>query len=237
MWPKQQLKWGYISLLTVPSVSSKSGFFCMILNTSFGFRDPFTLSWFSFAPLLLQTCDKRVNNDYWRRKTFKWKWPTLPDKQCNSGGGGGGGSFWRNCGATSVGKYKYIILVLSTELIKCWLATLKSFKADVLSIRPSSNELGTQSNVYHIFLSFFPSTNIAKGSEGNFSLFVICYLGVVKLAFCVTLVSKKSINIGSWTVSFMLTLLSYWNTQGVASFHRFHFKLNMPTNFLRKQYL
>ena len=53
------------------------------LNTSFGFRDPFTLSWFSFAPLLLKTCDKCVNNDYWRRKIFKWKWPTFPDKQCN----------------------------------------------------------------------------------------------------------------------------------------------------------
>ena len=55
------------------------------------------------------------------------------------------------------------------------------------------SELGTllRSNVYHIFLSFCPPTIIAKGSEGNFSLFVICYLGVVELVFCVTLVLKK----------------------------------------------
>ena len=43
-----------------------------------------------------------------------------------------GASFWRNCGAASVGKYEKIIWFLSTELIDaCKLASVKRFWADV----------------------------------------------------------------------------------------------------------
>ena len=131
-------------------------------------------------------------------------------------------------------------MVLFTELIKCWLATLKSCKADVLSISPSQSELGTllhlEQHLWYFFV-LLPSYKHCKGQWRQ--LLTLCYL-LFRCCQTWLLCSpslKKTINIGSWTVSFMLTFLSYWNTQGVAFFHRFHFKHNVPTNFLRKQSL
>ena len=98
------------------------------------------------------------------------------------------------------------------------------------------SELGTlpQSNVYHIFV-LLPSYNHCKGQWRQ--LLPLCYLlfSCCQTFLLCSLSLKKTIDIGFRTVSFMLTLLSYWNTQGVASFHGFHFKHNEPTTFLRKQ--
>ena len=103
--------------------------------------------------------------------------------------------------------------------------------------------LGHFSTVISIIYSFVllsplpPPPPTCKGQWRQ--LLPLCYLLFRSCQTCLlcSLSLKKTINIGSWTVSFMLTLLSYWNTQGVATFHRFHFKHNVPTNFLRKQSL